>query len=620
MTRSAARLAVLAAVATACGEVPAPRRCASAADCPSDARCIQEYCTADAPPVAVITAPASFLSNVSYAFGSSGSYDTDAGDSVVSRQWTVTAAQAPCQASPDAAATESVAVVFPCAGSFDVKLVVTDQLGVPSAPKVLRVSATQSPDPPVLVMGADLALDHRCAGLPLACTPVDALGATTLALSATGTSPAAGGFTYKWHYQLPVELAGKPAPAVTFAPDDASPAPVVTVSTQGTAIAGQWAFVVEAVDSRGLIAVGTQRVTVGNRPPEIQGAGAPLIEVPHVFNPSSPGGATGTMAALGSTPVLVVSDPDGDPIDKAFTSSHSGDGANAFLVQDGGDRADFSVVVLYAGPADGAYLIGPGVSRTVSFTATDVNGGVGAASWDVRVGNRPPRVAGAVPSLSVPHAFDAAGSRYLAAASLSTFVDDDGDPLSLDAGTGTPICAGKRLGPTKPAPAEIECATPYAGTPAANAIAGLHAVTATVRDAWAATSATTNVTVGNRPPRLAAALVTLTPQCQQGTCCLLGPPCESYRWAQSATSATVPSPLTDDDGDPIIVTYAAQGTCATAAPASQVCAPNACTAQLSLCGSGYVCGGSSTSGDVAATATDGDLSTSTTFTVAGSCG
>ncbi|HET6922387.1 MAG TPA: hypothetical protein VFI16_04490 [Anaeromyxobacteraceae bacterium] len=73
MRRSTVRLAALAAALAACGEVPAPRRCASSADCASDARCVQEVCVADAPPVAVITAPASFLSNVSYVFGSSGS-------------------------------------------------------------------------------------------------------------------------------------------------------------------------------------------------------------------------------------------------------------------------------------------------------------------------------------------------------------------------------------------------------------------------------------------------------------------------------------------------------------------------------------------------------------------
>lgn len=625
MKRSAAgRAAVLAAAVAAlagCGEVPAPRRCASPGDCATDARCIEGYCVADAPPVAVITAPSTFLSNVTYVFGSSGSYDQDAGDSVVGWQWTVSTVQAACQASPDAASTESLAVVFPCAGSFDVKLVVTDELGVPSAPRVLRIAATQSLDPPSLAMGPDLELDHRCAGEPPVCTPVDALQATTFALSASATSPAGGGFTYRWRHELPAGLAGKPEPSVTFTPDDASPAPVVAVSTQGTAIAGEWRFVVEATDSRGLVAVGAQRVAVGNRPPEIQGAGSPVIEVPHAFNPAAPGGATGTMTALGATPSLSVSDPDGDPVDQGFTSSHAGDGSNAFLVQDLGDHASFSVVVLYAGPADGAYLIGPGVSRTISFTATDVNGGAAAATWDVRVGNRAPRVVTAVPSLQVPHAFDPAGSRYLATASLAAFADDDGDPLSLDVPTGSPICAGKRLAPAVPAAAEIECATPYAGTPAVNALAGLHAVSATVRDAWAATSAATILTIDNRAPRLASASVALSPTCTKGICCLLVDQiCEAWRWSQSATSATVPSPLTDDDGDPLLITYAAQGTCAAASPASQVCAPSACVAQLSLCGSGWTCGGTTTSGDVAATATDGDLQTDTTFTVTASCG
>ncbi len=622
MRRSTVRLAAFAAALGACGEVPAPRRCSSGADCAADARCIQEVCVADAPPVAVITPPASFLSNVSYVFGSSGSYDPDAGDAVVSRQWTVTPAQAPCQASPDAAATESLAVVFPCAGSFDVKLVVTDLMGVPSAPRVLRVSVTQSVDLPAVTVGPDLALGHHCAGEPLLCTPLDESQATTFALSAAATGPAAGGFAYRWRFRLPPALEGKPVPTVTFSPDEASPAPVVAVATQGTAIAGPWEFVVEATDSRGLVAVGTQRVAIGNRPPEIQGAGTPLIEVPHVFSPSAPGAATGTMAALGMTPVLTVTDPDGDPFQSGFSASHSGDGSNAFLLQDLGDQAGFSVTVLYGGPADGAFLIGPGVSRAVAFAATDVNGGIGAASWEIRVTNRPPRVVAPVTSLSVPHAFDAAGSRYLAAATLATFADDDGDPLSLDAETGDPICAGARLTPATPAAAEVECAVPYAGTPAANAIAGLHAVTATVRDAWASTPATTNLTIGNRAPRLGATSIVLTPGCSGGGCCEFDPVdrvCVGYYWTQAETTATRPSPVVDDDGDPMLVDYAVSGTCLSVSPTSQLCGPGGCSVTLSLCGQPRTCSATSTSGSVSTTMNDGDLSSAAVFQVVASC-
>jgi hypothetical protein len=94
--------------------------------------------------------------------------------------------------------------------------------------------------------------------------------------------------------------------------------------------------------------------------------------------------------------------------------------------------------------------------------------------------------------------------------------------------------------------------------------------------------------------------------------------CESYRVIQESSSGTVPSPITDDDGDPIFVSYAPQGSCPDVSPASQLCIPGACVAQMFLCGDSG-CGSSSASGTVAATATDGDLSTSTSFTVAASC-
>lgn len=613
MRRSTVRLAALAAALAACGEVPAPRRCASAADCATDARCIQEVCVADAPPVAVITAPPSFLSNVSYVFGSSGSYDPDAGDAVASRQWSLTPAQAPCPASPDAAATEALAVVFPCAGSFDVKLVVTDQLGVPSAPRVLRVLVTQSVDPPTVVVGPDLVLGHRCAGDPLLCTPLDESLATTFALSAAATGPAAGGFAYRWRYQLPPALEGKPAPTVTFSPDEASPAPVVAVATQGTAIAGPWDFVVEATDSRGLVAVGTQRVTIGNRPPEIQGAGAPLIKVPHVFNPSAPGAVTGTMAALGTTPIVAVADPDGDPFEAAFSSSHSGDGTNAFLMQDQGDHAGFSVVVLYGGPADGAYLIGPGVSRSIGFTATDVNGGSAATAWTVTVTNRPPRLVSQVPALTVGHAFDAAGSQYLATATLSRFVDDDGDPL-LPVAERDPQCLGRAVSGGS---VVVECSVPYAGVPVANHLAGVHVFDAGVSDPWQATTAPTQLTVTNRAPQQAVGSVSTSRSCTTGACCLLDPVdkvCLSWKVSCPAASGASPAVATDPDGDPITIGYAGDG-CVSASPSLVTCVPGACPGETySVCGFTNVCDPLGAQA-VSVTFTDGDLSGSGTVQV-----
>lgn len=605
MRRSAVQLAALAAALTACGGVPAPRRCASAADCAADARCIQEVCVADTPPVAVITAPTSFLSNVSYAFSSSGSYDPDPGDAVASRQWTVAAVQAPCQTSPDAAVTESVAVVFPCAGSFDVRLVVIDLLGVPSAPRVLRVTVTQSTDPPKVTVGPDLALDHRCSGTPLTCTPVDALQATTFALSATASGPATGGFSYKWRYQLPPELLGKAAPSVAFSPGDAVPAPAVAVSTQGTAISGTWRFTVEATDSRGMVAIGTQQVVIGNRPPQILGAGASLIEVPHTFSPASAGAVTGTMAALGATPIVTVTDPDGDLVSSDFTASHSGDGSNAFLIQSLGNQATFSVVVLYGGPADGAYLIGPGVSRSIRLSAIDANGGTAAVDWSVVVANQRPRLVTQVPALTVNHRFDAGRSLYLATATFSAFVDDDGDPL-MPVADRDPQCRGHSVSGGS---VVVECSAPYAGIPAVNQLAGVHVLDAGVTDAWQSTTAPAQLTIANRSPQQVTASLAVSRTCLAANrCCELAPLSRTcVEWAQTcpAGSESFPPPVTDPDGDPITVTYLGDS-CASASPAVQTCAPGACPNEtFSICGYTSLCAAYATSGAVAISFTDG---------------
>ncbi len=214
----------------------------------------------------------------------------------------------------------------------------------------------------------------------------------------------------------------------------------------------------------------------------------------------------------------------------------------------------------YAKPADAAFLIGPDVRRSISFTATDVNGGAATATWDVVGANTPPRVSTEAPAVTVPHWFDQGSATYLAAASLSTFVDDDGDPLVADASTGSAICRGEAL---TAGTVNVVCAVPWvAGDPLLTNLPILvttHALTATVRDPWSSASAATSLTVTNRPPRLTGASFAIATACTTGQCC--DSKCSSYSRGAAAGTGAIATPAVDDDGDPISVAYSWVGTC-----------------------------------------------------------
>ena len=155
------------------------------------------------------------------------------------------------------------------------------------------------------------------------------------------TGPPGVTFTYRWTVELPPgAVARSRPPRITFSPDDTAAEPNVRIETAGTAIAGRYTFVVAATDSRGMVAVGRQRVDVGNRPPVVSGRrpsppAARLRAPPRrgsspPATPPSPPGATRT--ATRSTPL-------------GFTSTRSGDGGNVFDVQGLGDHARVTVVV-----------------------------------------------------------------------------------------------------------------------------------------------------------------------------------------------------------------------------------------------------------------------------------
>ena len=616
LPRVAFRTVALAALAVllACGRPPAGRDCASQADCPVDAHCRSGLCVADLPPVAVVGTPASLVSNLVLRFDAHGSHDPDPGDAIAGWSWDVRAAGTPspaCEPLLGAGRDQAeLTVLFPCGGEFDVSLVVADSLGVTSTPSTVRVGVATSPDPPEVVAGADRTVDHRCTGTPPVCTPWDG-ASSSYALSAWATGPLGVTFRYRWTAAPPPELAGQPAPRVRFLPGPDVASPEAVLETDGTAIAGRWTFTVVATDSRELSAVARQRLDVGNRPPVLEGGGT--LEVPHAYD-----AASRTFSASGTTPPASWSDPDGDPVASlGFAWVHEGDGTGTFAGVDLGDRATFAVSVPYARPEDAALLVGPGVSRRIDLTVSDVNGARAGTRWTVAVGNRAPRLADPVPTASVEHAFDPVGQTYRARAPLSAWVDDDGDPLFASvAGDAGCAALGEEGGRVS-----VGCEMAYAGSPAAGSFARPRDLVASVRDPWdAGPPQATRLEIRNRAPRLLADVAQLPTTCSPSLTCCDEPPgarCETHDQVMAAAAGALPL-LTDDDGDPMSIHVDGDPCLAAAAPA-QPCPATGCEVGLSLCGGALLCGAFQPAGVLSIAASDGLASASGVVAVESIC-
>ena len=593
-----AALTASAVLVAGCGALPVPRSCSSSAGCPEGALCQGGVCVADRAPEAAIALPSSPASNLPLVLDGSSSRDPDAGDAVASYSWTIASAGSSCEAEPSSGGGAKLTVVFPCAGDFDVSLVVVDSVGKPSATATERLSVAQSKDPPQVSVSGDLTLDHRCSGAPVLCTPWDGQGAP-IALTAEASVPVGLSFTYHWGAVLPPELDGKPAPRVSFLPGPDVANPTVLVETDGTAIAGHYAFTVSVTDSRGMVAVARVKVAVGNRPPVVAGGGT--FEIPHTFQASSR-----TFVASGTTPPLVVSDPDGDPVTSlGFAFAHAGDGAAVFSGVDQGDRASVSVAVPYASPSDAALLVGPSVVRRADLTVVDANGASATGGFLVVVGNNAPRLSAPVAAAAVNHSFDAAGGRYLAVAPLSTWVDDDGDPL-YPAVSGDPACSTVA---EQQGTAWVTCALPFAGSAAVGAFAGSHPLSVTMSDPFGpGASQATALTILNRAPRLVASSALLPAACTPtSACCEPGAGrCSSPDVAFGPGSATVGLAV-DDDGDPVSLSLGASG-CLSAQAANAgaaACPATGCEATLSLCGLPSQCMTVFPEGTLSVTASDG---------------
>lgn len=555
--RPALALALALPFFVGCSTHPArPTGCASHDECAAGAFCRDGACTGSQPPLARIGAPAApLLSHVRLAFDGSGSADPDPGDEVSAYAWSARALAAPCEPASPAGGGAVFELLVGCAGTFEVRLEVTDRHGVKSLPAAAPVEVVAHASPPSVAFQGPGPLEHACSGAPLRCSAVDGAGGGGIALRAAASSPAGSGFGWRWVARAPSHLAG--AARIAFTPPDA-PDTTLSIESDG-AIAGDYAVAVEATDALGFVARAEVVLTVGNRPPRILTPAGELF-VPHSYDP-----AQALYLAHGRLGPLEVEDPDGDPVTFTFQAVESGTSAPTLTLATEGASAPFDVAVPGGEPAS---LMGPAVARAVTAHVEDGNGGAAEASWAVTVTNRAPRRTSGISGFA-HHTFDSTALRYLSEMALGSYVDDDGDPMTV-AGSGAGGCSELSLsGGTL----RVRCSLAYLGSLPATPLAGSHRVEATVSDPWSQVGPDVGLaTVWNRSPTIGVmTLPTVAPCCYRS--CIQeewDPALGDFRclaWGNVCYPNTTPGPtVADPDGDPLLVTRTGTDSFASASP------------------------------------------------------
>ena len=254
-----------------------------------------------------------------------------------------------------------------------------------------------------------------------------------------------------------------------------------------------------------------------------------------------------------------------------------------------------------------------------SLVVADVNGARGTAGWDVTISNRAPRLATAVPTASVDHSFETAAQRYAAQAALSSWVDDDGDPLEFSS-SGDPLCVDTA---NRQGTAWVTCSLAYPGRPAVASFAGTRSIRVAARDPFEpGPSQDTSLEIRNRPPRPLAFSVEFVTGCTKTSACcefdVETRTCLDFKYRYDPVSMIVPL-VVDDDGDPLDLAVAPSGTCLAVGGAPPSCGPEGCSLELSLCGDPSYCSRFKAGGMFTLAASDGLGSMSTNVGVGSTC-
>jgi hypothetical protein len=492
-TLSTPSVGALAALALACVGTPRePRACREDVECGPSAYCLTGVCIGGATPEARISVEGGSTRLVSHRqirFDGKDSVDPNPQHKVTRYEWNVApTSAASCAPSTARGSDPELRTVFGCAGEYDVKLTVTNSLGIASSPMTLGVSVTPSTNPPAIVSQTpDLVFDHRCAGAPATCAPVTDLGDGRFALFVTATDvESSGALSYEWQVDAPP---GADPAAVQFEPDRLSRTPTVRIS--GGAIAGDWTFRAMVTDGDGLTTAAPVKVTVANQLPTIA-TDVPQLAFDHSY-------ADNVYRAHG-TVRLAIADPDADPLldptVKLVETPKTGClfAVPATVVKDGVAEVTLDLTCSRADELIGA------VQRTVEATVRDASGGAATLTLPFEVRDRPPTLAAAVVTLGHTVAPCLSGSCFTASGHVPLPVDPDGDPVTLVA--LAPVGLDRTIWSSDVASGGFTLQTSIAAPLSFRRADGTSpvSITATVKDPWRAADVAVALQITNRAP------------------------------------------------------------------------------------------------------------------------
>jgi hypothetical protein len=536
--------------AAACGESSGrkPLACQLDTDCPAEAKCVLGACVAGSLPQAKIVVHASqgeLVSHRDITFDGSQSQDMNPRGSVTQYAWSVKRGRtAACDPTATAGARPSFTTNFQCPGEYVVELQVTNDLKLHSLPEQATLEIAPSSSPPTITSTGPNALAvHRCEGSPLVCRALDAAGSSGFQLSVTATDVEDGpNLAYAWTYEPPAGV--DPAKAhVTFEPSANTPTPIVRVTTDGAAIAGDWVFQANVTDSSKLTTVKGQTLTVANAAPAVAITPGDVVLEHGYFVATDRYLANATVTAA-------LSDPDGDPIISAQLS----------MVEDAPTSCSFRVLSSALAPdgftgqielscpgAAAQELIGT-ASRALVLEIADVNGKTTTLTRPLTVADAPPAATWSMPGAAglevaghtvVPCADTVGAASCFSVDAPIPFAlgDVEGDPVSVTlAAVGLPSSGASFLVGGGRFRLLVPTTNPGLLRDASGASPVSYQLVA--RDPWKATTADFRLSVANRAP-----VVTLLPAAA------------AAHWYSSADQSYHAvfdlAAVSDPDGDPV---------------------------------------------------------------------